>query len=60
MDEKSRKMAAALAAVSQYLDEEAAARVLPPPGPPALSLWAVSGRQQIMSARTLIAARLWK
>jgi hypothetical protein len=59
MERDRKKLAAALAAVNLYLNEEAAAA--PDEARPALlSLWALSGRQEIMSARAAVAARLWK
>ncbi|HUT52032.1 MAG TPA: hypothetical protein VM658_01440 [bacterium] len=58
MKREMKKVAAALAAVNMYMAGEAAAHE---PGPPLLmSLWALSGRQEIMSARQAVAARLWK
>ena len=58
MEREMKKVAAALAAVNMYLAGEAAA----PEGaaPVLMSLWALSGRQEIMSTRTAMAARLWK
>lgn len=63
MDGKQKRVAAAMAAVNAYLDEEARAmeaedreaKVAAAP-----SLWAMSGRQRIMNYRELLAARLWK
>ena len=63
MADMQKKMSAALAAVSAYLhDEEAMAstrqREPRPAGPQLqLNLWAQSGRQEMMSMRTLIQMR---
>lgn len=66
MADKNKKMAAALAAVSAYLqqDEEAAARqalesaaaLSPEAG---LSQWSVSGRQEMMAMRRLVQLRVF-
>ncbi len=57
-DDKSKKMAAALAGVSAYLMEEeamAAALAEQTKQPPMqFSPWAMSGRQEMMSMRTLV------
>ena len=63
MADMQKKMSAALAAVSAYLqDEEALAsdrqREHRPAGPqPQLNLWAQSGRQEMMNMRKLIQMR---
>lgn len=57
-DDKSKKTAAALAAVNAYMMEEeelAAAMAAQASIPPKqFSPWAMSGRQEMMSMRTLI------
>ena len=62
MSIEAKKMAAAMAAVGEYLREEetaaaSAAKVRAPEGP---SLWALSGRQEIINMRSLVIARLWR
>ena len=60
MVDRNKKVAAALAAVSAYLQEEEAASqqsktgVLSPRPIPSISMWAHSGRQDMMSMRQLI------
>ena len=57
---KEKKIAAALAAVSLYLQqEEASAQVQAPPEPKGVefSLWGQSGSQEMMSMRKLIQLR---
>ena len=59
-----KKIAAALAAVNLYLQqEEAAAQEIqaPPQGPrsPEFSQWAQSGRQEMMALRKLIQLRVF-
>ena len=62
MDIEAKKVAAVNAAVLQYLEAERAEHSGPPAGPSPLSLsiWSLSGRQAIMSNRSLVCARLWK
>ena len=62
MAKKSKKMAAALAAVSLYLQQEQAAQeelaVSEPVVPGAqISMWGHSGRQEMMGMRRLIQMR---
>ena len=59
---KRKKMAAALAAVSLYLEQEEAAMneqevAKQPSEGPGLSYWAHSGRQEMMDMRRLIQLR---
>ncbi len=60
MADVEKKMAAALAAVNAYLQEEEAvqyqltASTAPQSPPPDLNLWGLSGRQDMMSMRQLI------
>lgn len=61
---KSKKMAAALAAVSLYLHEEETARTaqeqqvsLAPPQGSSFDQWGQSGRQEMMAMRKLIQLR---
>lgn len=61
MQDKKGVMAAVLAAVEAFLEEEAAAAApaVPPPRPAAaISLWAASGRQEMMTMRTLWQRRM--
>ena len=63
MDTDAKKIAAAMAAVSHYLEEEAAVAqtpVTPTTSGSAFSPWAQSGRQRMMNARELLCSRLWK
>jgi hypothetical protein len=54
-----KKMAAALAAVNQYLAQEsAAATAAGQAGRP--SVWAAAGRQQIMQNRQVVTMRMWR
>ena len=58
--DKDKKVVAAAAAVTEWLREEERAgqeRYGPDVAP---SPWSLSGRQEIMNARTLLGARLWK
>ena len=60
MPTSEKKLAAALAAVEQYLEEEAAANaqatfVAPPPTEP--NQWAMHGRADLMAGRQLIQLR---
>lgn len=61
MADKNKKMAAALGAVSLYLQEEAEAAeqqlALVEPGRAQFSHWAHSGRQEMMALRRLIQLR---
>lgn len=62
MADKKKKIAAALAAVSLYLQEEEAAvtaerAVAIDKGPPPMSMWGHSGRQDMMTMRRLIQLR---
>ena len=62
MDNMEKKMAAALAAVSAYMQQEqeayaeALAAAMEPPKPPAVALnhWGQSGRQELMNMRNLM------
>ena len=62
MDNMEKKMAAALAAVSAYIQQEqeayaeALAAAMEPPKPPAVELnhWGQSGRQGLMNMRSLM------
>jgi len=57
----AKKVAAAVAAVNQYLSDEAHDASARGPAPSAApSVWALSGRQRLMQNRELLAARLWK
>jgi hypothetical protein len=61
MNGKSKKVAAAIAAVNQFIEEEVMEQAARPAAPPACpSLWSVSGRQAIMNNRFLVTARMWK
>lgn len=66
MADMQKKMGAALAAVSSYLqDEEAMAAAqqagATPTGPqPQMNLWGQSGRQEMMSMRRLIQMRAFE
>ena len=60
MPTSEKKLAAAIAAVEQYLQEEAAANavpafVAPPPTEP--NQWALQGRAELMAGRQLIQLR---
>ena len=60
MPTSEKKLAAALAAVEQYLEEEAAANAqatfaAPPPTEP--NQWAMQGRADLMAGRQLIQLR---
>ncbi len=65
MDRMEQKMAAALAAVSAYMQQEqeayakAVAEAMAPPKPPVIELnhWGQSGRQGMMNMRTLMQMR---
>lgn len=65
MAKKSVKMAAALAAVNAYLQQEAEAAYLEQQAMAAAAakagpnLWAISGRQEMMSMRRMLQARLF-
>ena len=63
MPTSDKKLAAALAAVEQYLEEEAGANappafVAPPPTEP--NQWALQGRSEQMSGRQLMQLRAFK
>jgi hypothetical protein len=60
MGREMKKVAAALAAVNMYMEQEAAEQAREPAPPLFMSLWALSGRQEIMSARATVTARMWK
>jgi len=56
---KDKKIAAIMAAINAYLDEETALAVAVPQRPAAMvSLWQVSGRQEIMQMRALWQRRI--
>lgn len=65
MTDVEKKMAAALAAVSAYMQQEeeafrqqSASTMAPAPTPPIdLNLWGLSGRQEMMTMRRLIQMR---
>jgi hypothetical protein len=63
MDERQKKMAAALAAVNTYLQQEEAlaAAQIPVPGPGPVQAveggWVMSGKMEMMSMRRLIQMR---
>lgn len=65
MAERKKKMAAALAAVNAYLQEEqeAAAQAQAAPEPevhsPGMSHWSFSGRQEMMAMRRLVQLRVF-
>lgn len=65
MADTKKKMAAALAAVNAYLQEEqaAAAQAQAPPAPevaaPGMSHWSFSGRQEMMAMRRLVQLRVF-
>ena len=64
MAKKTKKMAAALAAVNSYLEEEEAAARQGPSAMPsvpgeAVSMWSHSGRQEMMAMRRLIQLRVF-
>jgi hypothetical protein len=60
MEANEKKLAAALAAVSMYIQTEEEALVTPPPPKPEPrrfdqgNLWGLSGRQSLMSMRNLM------
>ena len=60
MDAKEKRLAAALAAVTAYIQTEEEALVLPPPERPQPrrfdqgNLWGLSGRQGMMNMRNLM------
>jgi hypothetical protein len=63
MNEKSAKIAAAMAAVTQYLEEEQAAILAsqqPTAGPELSPVWSSYGRQEIMRMRTMMTMRLFR
>jgi hypothetical protein len=60
MNTEAKKVAAMLAAVHQFIEEEQATAAMTPSPPAAVSLWALAGRQQIMNTRALLVGRLWK
>ena len=60
MQASDKKLAAALAAVEQYLEEEAAANALATfvaPKPTEPNQWALQGRADLMAGRQLIQLR---
>lgn len=63
MGKKSKKMAAALAAVNAYLQQEAEAAYLEQQAAAAAaakagpSMWAISGRQEMMTFRRMLQLR---
>ncbi len=61
MKTEKKKIAAAISAVNQYLEEEQAEQALPKPAPlPVPSIWALSGRQEIMTGRAMVTSGLFK
>jgi hypothetical protein len=60
MEASEKKLAAALAAVSAYIQTEEEALLTPPPVAPTprlsktLNLWGMSGRQEIMQMRGIV------
>ena len=60
MDAKEKRLAAALAAVTAYIQTEEEALVMPPPEKPQPrrfdqgNLWSLSGRQGMMNMRNLM------
>ena len=61
---KEKKMAAALAAVNAYMQQEEdagraqlAATVAPPTPPIQMNIWGLTGRQEMMAMRRLIQLR---
>ena len=60
MEASEKKLAAALAAVSAYIQTEEEALVMPPPVKPeprlskTPNLWGVGGRQEIMQMRNIM------
>jgi hypothetical protein len=60
MEASEKKLAAALAAVSAYIQTEEEALLTPPPVKPVprlsktLNLWGMSGRQEIMQMRGVL------
>jgi hypothetical protein len=60
MDAKEKRLAAALAAVTAYIQTEEEALVMPPPERPQPrrfdqgNLWSLSGRQGMMNMRNLM------
>ncbi|MCB2148836.1 MAG: hypothetical protein KQI81_20315 [Deltaproteobacteria bacterium] len=60
MDAKEKRLAAALAAVTAYIQTEEEALVMPPPARPQPrrfdqgNLWSLSGRQGMMTMRNLM------
>ena len=64
MGPDEKKVAAAMAALELYLEDEArcspGAPALEGPSWPMPSMWAMSGRHAIMNQRVLVSARLWK
>lgn len=61
MNPETKKVAAALAAVNEWMREEAADRAAAPAPGPALgpSLWALAGRQDLVTQRTMVTGRRW-
>jgi len=61
MNIRKKKIAAAMAAVEMYLEQEQAAQSAETSRPePVFSTWAGSGRESIMRMRNMLQARLWK
>jgi hypothetical protein len=60
MEASDKKLAAAIAAVSAYIQTEEEALLMPPRVAPAprlsktLNLWGMSGRQEIMQMRNIV------
>ncbi len=61
MGKDHKKIAAAISAVNRYLEEERTGEEEPPEAPlPLPSLWALSGRQEIMNGRALLISGFFK
>ena len=59
MDTK-KKIAAAMAAVMTYIKVEEESAIMPPPAPAGLSVWSISGRQEMMQLRSMMQFKAFK
>ncbi|MFO8058661.1 MAG: hypothetical protein R6V10_15350 [bacterium] len=60
MKQEKKKIAAAVSAVNQYLEQERAQELEERAPTPFPSLWAYSGRQEIMAGRALLTSGFFK
>jgi len=61
MEKDHKKIAAAISAVNHYLEEERTGQKETREAPlPFTSLWALSGRQEIMNSRALVVSGFFK